>query len=127
MWYDWDLHAKKVKHWKSLFFSLYNAIGDKKYRPLNPIHVKIKTAPSTYVEYKIATIEAKNGAADEYIKFNLEGEQTGETINVDIYPAFELKSNSLMVNETVIFEMLKKQLKDNGFIKEVIVTEITTV
>ena len=116
MWYSWDLHFKKVKHWKEIFWDLYHAIGDKEYRLENPIHTKIKIAPCTYVEYKIATIVAKKGIASEHIKFNLENEQTGESYSVDVYPAFELKSNGEMVNETVIFEMLLKQLKDEGLI-----------
>jgi hypothetical protein len=118
MWYYWKSLFEKIEHWKKLFWTLYNFIGDKEYRLENPIHAKIRVAPFTYKEYRIEKISAKKGRADEYIKFNLINDYNGEINAINVYPAFELKSDSKIINEPVIFEMLVKQLKDDGIIKE---------
>lgn len=118
MYYDWDRHKNIVDKWKKLFWDVYHSLTDKEFRLSIPLHVKVRIAPCSFVEYKIDTLFATNGFAGEYIKFNLINPLTNKKRVIDVYPQFELKSNSSIIREDVIFEMLLKHLKDEGFYKE---------
>jgi len=114
----WEKQRKAVKHWNDLFNTVYKALGDKTLRPEEHIHVKVKISPSTYKEYRIITVKAVNGYfIKKYIQFTLNHFFSNETIKVNVYPEFELKSESKIVREDIIFEMLKQRLIEDGFIK----------
>ena len=128
VYYDWDKHDKMVEKWKDLFWDVYHALGDKEFRLEMPLHVKVRLAPCMYGEYKIDTLQATKGLAGEYVRFKLIHHTSGNIKIIDVYPQFELKSNGEIVNEQIIFEMLLKYLKEEGFFKkkEMVVKAETT-
>jgi hypothetical protein len=130
IYFDWDRHYTMVEKWKKLFWEVYHSLGDKEFRLNIPLHVKVRLAPCMYGEYKIDTLLATKGLAGEHIKFNLIHHTSGNKRVIDVYPQFELKSNGEIVNETIIFEMLLKYFKEEGFFKKeknIIETEIVYV
>lgn len=120
---NWDKHKKCVDNWKVLFWQVYNTINGKKYRPLSTLHVKVKTAPSTWKEYKVETLSAENGLAGEYISVNLCDEQSPKELTINIYPAFELKSDSKIIREDILLKMVYDQLDENCFIKKEVISD----
>ena len=128
VYYDWDRHDKMVEKWKDLFWDVYHALGDKEFRLEMPLHVKVILAPCMYGEYKIDTLHATKGIAGEYVRFKLIHHTLGNIKIIDVYPQFVLKSNEEIVNEQIIFEMLLKYLKEEGFFKkkEMVVEAETT-
>ena len=110
--YNWNLHNRIVKRWKEEFWAVYDAIKGEKYVIQVPLHAKIRIKPFVFREYRIDSIEACKGLADEYINFTLINEINGEIVSIQVYPAFELKSESKIVKEDVIFDMLAEELKE---------------
>lgn len=128
IYYDWDRHNKMIEKWKELFWDVYHAIGDKEFRLEMPLHVKVRLTPCMYGEYKIDTLHARKGLAGEHVRFKLIHHTSGNIKIIDVYPQFVLKSNGEIVNEQIIFEMLLKYLKEEGFFKkkEMVVEAETT-
>lgn len=110
--------------WEDLFASVYSKLGDKEYRIENKLHVKVRLSPATYKEYRLAKIKAEDGYfAGKFIKFNLVDDSNGNEYNVNVYPAFELKSDGKIVNAEVIFEMIAEELG----IKTKVTADVTIV
>lgn len=125
---DWDKHMKIVEHWRNIYKEVYDAVKDKEYRFIEPLYINIKTTPSTYKQYKLETICAyKNDLIGKCIKFKLTNDGLKSTIEAYVYPQFELKSGNIIVNEEVVFEIIKDQLKKDGLIKDTIVTTETVI
>ncbi len=129
MWYYWKKHFKIVSHWKEIFWKLYNSVGNKEYRIEEPLCVKVKIKACTYEEYQISTISAKKGFAGEYIQFKLENKCNNKSCTINVYPAFELKSDGKIINEPVIFEMLIKLLENDDIIinKKIVISDTVMV
>jgi len=120
--FNWKRNRELKKEWNNLYSSLKNILKDEKeHMVTSPLFTMVMTEPHVFKKSQIISIKyTSKSIVGDYISLKIENEDGQSWINV--YPAFELKTEGKIKDITLILLFIKDNInKSNSVLTETVI------
>ena len=120
--FNWERNRELTKEWNNLYSSLKDILKDEKeHMVTSSLFTMVMTEPHVFKKSQIISIKyTKKSIVGDYISLNIENEDGQSWVNV--YPAFELKTEGKIKDITLILMFIKDNIdRTNSVLTETVI------